>query len=121
MFTNMNGMFTHGNSVHDLVIVVAFIGALLSGYAGMTIWARKGGKPGKGFIIGGLLGVIGVLILVLAIPKQAEIDSAARSQGLTPCPHCGNSSSTKRASAGTASATSRLRPQPACCDHPGPL
>ena len=89
MFTNMNGMFTHGNSVHDLVIVVAFIGALLSGYAGMTIWARKGGKPGKGFLIGGLLGVIGVLILVLAIPKQAEIDSAARSQGLTPCPHCG--------------------------------
>ena len=89
MFTNMNGMFTHGNSVHDLVIVVAFIGALLSGYAGMTIWARKGGKPGKGFIIGGLLGVIGVLILVLAIPKQAEIDSAVRSQGLTPCPHCG--------------------------------
>lgn len=89
MFTNMNGMFTHGNSVHDLVIVVAFIGALLSGYAGMTIWARKGGKPGKGFIIGGLLGVIGVLVLVLATPKQTEIDSAARSQGLTPCPHCG--------------------------------
>ena len=89
MFTNMNGMFTHGNSVHDLVVVVAFIGALLSGYAGMTIWARKGGKPGKGFLIGGLLGVIGVLILVLATPKQAETDSAARSQGLTPCPHCG--------------------------------
>jgi hypothetical protein len=88
MFTNMNGMFTHGNSVHDLVVVVAFIGALLSGYAGMTIWARKGGKPGKGFLIGGLLGVLGVLILVLATPKQAEIDRAARSQGLTPCPHC---------------------------------
>jgi hypothetical protein len=36
-----------------------------------------------------LLGVLGVLILVLATPKQAEIDSAARSRGLTPCPHCG--------------------------------
>ena len=82
MFTNNSG------SVHDLVIVVAFIGALFSGYAGMTIWARKGGKPGNGFLLGGLLGVLGVLILVLATPRQAEIDSAARSEGLVRCPHC---------------------------------
>ena len=82
-------MFTNtGGSVHDLVIVVAFIGALLSGYAGMTIWARKGGKPAGGFFVGGLLGVIGVFILAAARPRQSEIDSAARSQGVTPCPHC---------------------------------
>lgn len=82
MFTNSSG------SVHDLVVVVAFIGALFSGYAGMTIWARKGGKPGKGFIVGGLLGVLGVLILILATPGQTEADSAARSEGLVRCPHC---------------------------------
>jgi hypothetical protein len=87
MFTH-SGMFTTSSSVHDLVIVVTFIGALLSGYAGMTIWARKGGKPGKGFVIGGLLGVLGVLILAVATPKQAEVDSAARSAGLVRCPHC---------------------------------
>ena len=82
-------MFTStGNSIHDLVIVVAFLGALLSGYAGMTIWARKGGKPAGGFLVGGLLGALGVFILAAARPRQAEIDSAARSQGLTPCPHC---------------------------------
>jgi hypothetical protein len=81
-------MFTNSSSVHDLVIVVALMGALFSGYAGMTIWARKGGKPGNGFLLGGLLGVLGVLILVLATPKQAEIDSAARSEGLVRCPHC---------------------------------
>ena len=82
-------MFTNtGGSVHDLVIVVAFLGALLSGYAGMTIWARKGGKPAGGFLVGGLLGALGVFILAAARPRQAEIDSAARSQGLTPCPHC---------------------------------
>jgi hypothetical protein len=82
-------MFTNtGGSVHDLVIVVAFIGALLSGYAGMTIWARKGGKPAGGFLVGGLLGAIGVFILAAARPRPSEIDSAARSQGLTPCPHC---------------------------------
>jgi hypothetical protein len=83
MFTN------NSSSVHDLVIVVAFMGALFTGYAGMTIWARKGGKPGNGFLLGGLLGVLGVLILVLATPRQAEIDSAARSEGLVRCPHCG--------------------------------
>ena len=29
-----------------------------------------------------------MLILVLATPGQAEIDSAARSEGLVRCPHC---------------------------------
>jgi len=87
MFTH-SGMFTTSGSVHDLVVVVAFMGALFSGYAGMTIWARKGGKPGKGFLIGGLLGALGVLILAVARPKQAEIDTAAGSAGLVRCPHC---------------------------------
>jgi len=86
MFTH-SGMFTTSGSVHDLVTVVILIGALLSGYAGMTIWARKGGKPGKGFLIGSLLGVLGVFILAVATPKQAETDSAARSAGLVRCPH----------------------------------
>jgi hypothetical protein len=54
----------------------------------MTIWARKGGRPGKGFLLGGLLGVLGVLILVLAAPGPAESGSAARSAGLVRCPHC---------------------------------
>ena len=82
-------MFTNtGSSVHDLVIVVAFMGALFSGYAGMTIWARKGGKPAGGFLVGGLLGALGVFILAAARPRQAEIEAATRSQGLTPCPHC---------------------------------
>jgi hypothetical protein len=54
----------------------------------MTIWARNGGKPGKGFPVGGLLGALGVLILALATPKQAEIDRAMRSQGLVRCPQC---------------------------------
>jgi hypothetical protein len=82
MFTNTS------SSLHDLVVVVAFMGALFSGYAGMTIWARKGGKPGGGFLLGGLLGALGVLILAVATPRQKEIDSAARAAGLIRCPHC---------------------------------
>lgn len=81
-------MFTGTGSVHDLVIVVAYMGALFSGYAGMTVWARKGGRPGGGFLVGGLLGALGVFILVLANPRQTEIDSVARSQGLVRCPQC---------------------------------
>ena len=81
-------MFTGTGNVHDLVIVVAYLGALFSGYAGMTIWARKGGRPGGGFFVGGLLGALGVFILVLAKPRQTEIDSVARSEGLVRCPHC---------------------------------
>jgi hypothetical protein len=52
MFTNT----TSGGSLHDLVVVAAFMGALFSGFAGMTIWARKGGKPGGGFLVGGAAG-----------------------------------------------------------------
>jgi hypothetical protein len=74
--------------IHDLVIVIAYIGSLLSGYAGMTIWARKGGRPAGGFLLGGLLGAIGVFILVAAKPRQSETDSVARAQGLVRCPHC---------------------------------
>ena len=79
---------TTTTSVHDLVVVISLMGALLSGYAGMTIWARKGGKPGGGFLVGALLGVLGVFILAVAKPRQREIDSAARSAGLVRCPHC---------------------------------
>ena len=110
MFTH-SGMFTTSSSVHDLVIVVAFIGALLSGYAGMTVWSRK---AGKGFLVGGLLGVLGVLILVLGKPEQAEIDSAAQPGSWLTVRTAVNSSTTRRGFAGV---TSRLRPRPGHCDR----
>jgi hypothetical protein len=75
-------------SLSNLVIVVAFIGALFSGTIGMTVWKNKGGSPGGGFFVGGLLGVLGVLILVLARPGPTEIGRVARSRGLVPCPSC---------------------------------
>ena len=80
-------MFTGTGSVHDLVIVVACMEALFSGYAGMTVWPRKGGRPGGGFFAGGLLAALGVFILVLARPRQTGVDSVTRSQGLVRCPH----------------------------------
>jgi len=54
---------------------------LLSGFVGMTLWKDKGGSPSGGFIVGLLLGTLGVFILALAKPGQKEIDRVARSQG----------------------------------------
>ena len=81
-------MFTNtGSSVHDLVIVVAFTGAMFSGYAGMTIWARKGGKPAGGFLVGGLLGPWAYSSSPQ--PRRARHKSTApRDPRAHPCPHC---------------------------------
>src|SRR5215472_5934824 len=79
---------TTTTSVHDLVVVIVVMRALFFWYYGMIIWARKGGKPGGGFLVGALLGVLGVFILAAAKPRQKEIDSAARSAGLVRCSHC---------------------------------
>jgi hypothetical protein len=54
----------------------------------MTIWARKGGKPAGGFLVGGLLGAPGVFILGAATRARQKSTAPARSAGLTPCPHC---------------------------------
>lgn len=89
-------MHAIADNLRDLVIVVAFIGALFSGALGMTIWKDKGGSPTGGFVVGGLLGVLGVFILLVSKPGESEVDRVARSRerratsmGLVACPHCG--------------------------------
>jgi hypothetical protein len=81
-------MNTSAASFNNLVFVIALIGSLFSGYAGMTVWKNKGGDPGGGFLLGGLLGPLGVFILVVAKPRQREIHRVARRYGLVPCPNC---------------------------------
>ena len=81
-------MTTSTTSVNNLVAVIALIGAVFSGYIGMTIWKNKGADPSGGFVLGALLGVLGVFILVVAKPRQKEIDRVTRRQGLVPCPNC---------------------------------
>ena len=81
-------MTTSTASINYLVAVIAAIGSVISGYIGMTVWKNKGGDPGGGFVLGALLGPLGVFILVAAKPRQKEIDRVARRQGLVPCPNC---------------------------------
>jgi hypothetical protein len=104
-------MPTTATSLSNLVIVVAFIGALFSGFIGMTVWKNKGGSPGGGFFVGGLLGALGVFILVLAKPRQTEIDESRDPRDSSHVPAARNPSSARRASAGTADVT--LLPPPA--------
>ncbi len=67
------------NVVGFLAFQLVGIGMLLSGFVGMTLWKDKGGSPSGGFIVGLLLGILGVFILALATPGQKEIDRVARS------------------------------------------
>jgi hypothetical protein len=81
-------MTTSTASLNNLVTVIALIGPVFSGYTGTTVWNDKGGSPGGGFLLGGLPGPLGVLILVVATPGQKEIHGVARSRGLVPCHNC---------------------------------
>jgi hypothetical protein len=106
-------MFTNtGSSVHDLVIVVAFMGALFSGYAGMTIWARKGGKPAGGFLVGGLLGSSAYSFSRRSGPARQRSTPPRGRRGSPRVRTARSSSTTRRGYAGTAIVTSRLRPRP---------
>jgi hypothetical protein len=76
------------NSVNTLVVGIFLIQGLLVGYIGMTLWKSKGGDPSGAFVLGAILGILGVIILAIARPGQRERSRAARSQGLIRCPSC---------------------------------
>ena len=61
------------------VVVIVW---LLSGVAAALIWSSKGGSPGAGFLIGLLLGPLGLIIVLVATPSRGK------SASLRACPHC---------------------------------
>lgn len=57
------------------------------------LWAavvaqRRTGETFGGFLLGVLLGPIGVLICYLRKPTLTGQDRLSQAQGLVPCPHC---------------------------------
>lgn len=100
-------MFTNtGSSVHDLVIVVAFMGALFSGYAGMTIWAHKGGKPAGGSSSAACWGPW-VYSSSPQPPRARQKSTAPRDpRGSPRVPTARSASKARRGCAGTVSVTS---------------
>ena len=67
---------------------VIIIEHLIAAFIGMTLWKNKRGDPSGAFVLCAILGILGVLILAIATPRQKEIAKAARSQGRVSCPHC---------------------------------
>jgi hypothetical protein len=55
---------------------------LLSGLAAALIWSSKGGSVGAGFLIGLVLGALGLIVVLVATPSGRQ--SAWRRE----CPHC---------------------------------
>jgi hypothetical protein len=61
---------------------------LIAAFVGMTLWKNKRGDPSGAVILCAILGILGVIILAIARPREREIAKGARSQGRISCPHC---------------------------------
>ena len=71
-----------------LKVIIPFIW-LLCGIAAASIASNKGDRGCFGFILGILLGPIGVIIALLSSPKQAKLDERALKSGkMKKCPVC---------------------------------
>jgi hypothetical protein len=60
---------------------------LLWGLVGALV-GRSKGQPGGGFLLGVLLGPIGVLIAALVSPKTDALERAQARGGMKKCPYC---------------------------------
>ena len=69
--------------------IAAIIIWLLCGIMAASIASNKGDSGCFGFILGILLGPIGVIIALLSSPKQAKLDESALKSGkMKKCPAC---------------------------------
>jgi hypothetical protein len=67
-----------------LVLLAVWVGL---GFAGGAI-GRSKGMENSGFLLGLLLGPIGLIIIAVTQPSQERRDQVARKQGMVSCPHC---------------------------------
>ena len=56
----------------------AIITNIISAFVGMFVWERKGGDPIGAFLLGAILGLLGLLILAVSHPRQKEVDRVIR-------------------------------------------
>jgi hypothetical protein len=67
----------------EIVVVCLFFGFL-----GAVVAQRRSGETGGGFLMGLLLGPIGVLIAALKKPDPTLVDRSRQREGLTKCAFC---------------------------------
>jgi hypothetical protein len=103
--------------------VIAAIGAVISGYIGMTVWKNKGGDPGGGFVLGALLGPSACSSSLQRSPGRRKLIESRDARDSFRVPTARKSSRAKRASAGTADVTSlplrAVRRDASSCDVDG--
>lgn len=68
---------------------IAIVVWLLCGIAASNIVGNKGRSAGKGFILGFLLGPLGVLIAFTLAPNEKNLEQKAVNEGTSrKCPYC---------------------------------
>lgn len=70
-----------------VLVVWLLVAGVLFAVIGSEVGRRKG-LQGAGFVLGFLLGPIGVLIVGVMTPSQATLDDARRAEGFRRCPFC---------------------------------
>ena len=101
-------MVTGTGSIHDLVIVVAYLGRFSPGYAGMTVWERKGGRPGGGVSSAGCWGPWACSSSYWPAPGRAKSIASRAPVDSFPVPTARSPSGARHTFAVTASVTSPL-------------
>ena len=77
--------------------VVVGVGAIIFGMAAGYVWSNKGGQWFVGFLWGFLLGLIGLIVVAIAKPKQRPVQLYSGQQygtqqaalPMRACPYCG--------------------------------
>ena len=71
------------------VILLQLAIAVIMGFWAKSIYTKKGRSPGWGFVIGFILGIIGVIICSVVKPAEGyRADPATLKTDETTCPHC---------------------------------
>src|SRR5687768_1560225 len=69
-----------------IYILAWFVGwVLVGGFVASAIWKNKGGSGGDGFLMGALLGILGIILAAVMTPKRVQVQQATM---LRECPFC---------------------------------
>jgi hypothetical protein len=68
----------------EVLLFWSVLGGVVSGF----IWQSKGGSFGAGFLLGALLGIIGIILVAVMTPDKNQAQRVPLAVALRECPHC---------------------------------